>query len=109
MPHDSKYDKKNASPFIHQASALAFPICSDDKISSALCASVSCVSSICCRRKYSRNANVIAKHSVFPPSVCEVHDQKYSGSGEHIDLSVLQTQTGPDKVVITVGGVYTIT
>lgn len=39
----------------------------------------------------------------------EVHDQKYSGSREHIDLSVLQTQTGPDKVVITVGGVYTIT
>ncbi len=39
----------------------------------------------------------------------EVHDQKYSGSGEHIDLSVFQTQTGPDKVVITVGGVYTIT
>lgn len=39
----------------------------------------------------------------------EVHDEKCSGSGEHIDLSVFQTQTGPDKVVITVGGVYTIT
>lgn len=32
----------------------------------------------------------------------EVHDQKCLGSGEHI-------QAGPDKVVITVGGVYTIT
>lgn len=39
----------------------------------------------------------------------EVHDQKCLGSGEHIDLSVFQTQAGPDKVVITVGGVYTIT
>lgn len=34
---------------------------------------------------------------------------KFLGSGEHIDLSVFQTQAGPDKVVITVGGVYTIT
>lgn len=46
---------------------------------------------------------------LFLLPLCEVHDQKYSGSGEHIDLSVFQTQTGPDKVVITVGGVYTIT
>lgn len=45
----------------------------------------------------------------FSLLLSEVHDQKCSESGEHIDLSVFQTQTGPDKVVITVGGVYTIT
>lgn len=72
MPHDSKRDKTGErvkSAVIHRALALAFPICSDDKISSASCARVSCVSNICCRHKQSRNANVTAKHPVSPPSV----------------------------------------
>lgn len=45
----------------------------------------------------------------FPLLPGEVHDQENSRNGEHIDLSVFQMQTGPDKVVITVGGVCTIT
>lgn len=54
-----------------------------------------------------KDANVTALRFFLP--LCEVHDQKYSGREEHIDLSVFQMQTGPDKVVITVRGVYTIT
>lgn len=59
----------------------------------------------CCHDKYSRIAMSLQR-ILFFLLLSEVHDQKYSASGEHIDLSV---QTGPDKVVITVGGVYTIT
>lgn len=55
-----------------------------------------------------RRALFLSSLLVFPIQ-SEVHDQKFSRSGEHIDLSALHPQTGPDKVVTTVGGVYTIT
>lgn len=49
------------------------------------------------------------RNIAFPHLLCEVHEQENSRNGEHIDLSVFQMQTGPDKVVITVGRVCTIT
>lgn len=57
-----------------------------------------------CRRK-----QLARREIVFALLQCEVHDQEISQNGEHIDLSGFQMQTGPDKVVITVGGVCTIT
>ena len=49
------------------------------------------------------------EHIFFLLLLSKGHDQKCPGSEEHIDLSVFKTQTGPDKVVIIVSGVYTIT
>lgn len=46
----------------------------------------------------------LARHKIVFALLCEVHDQEISQNGEHIDLSGFQMQTGPDKVVITVGG-----
>lgn len=77
--------------------------------------------------KHPRNLHQVYESLLYPPppplsaqqKVMQTHCVSCSSclrcmirnaqSGEHIDLNALQTQTGPDKVVITVGGVYTIT
>lgn len=58
--------------------------------------------------RYCTNATSKAKHYVSPSSVWGTWTGN-SENGEHIDLNVFQIQTGPDKVVITVGRVCTIT
>lgn len=55
------------------------------------------------------SATAFPLSDAFPRDAGGEHDQKCSGSRKHIDFSLFCPQTGPDKVVRTVGEVYTIT